>query len=97
MSILQKILAGGTLRGMLGGFSTRALLIVVGSLFAIDLVVVDPLPFIDEIVLGAMTLLLARWSMRRGETDGESGASYENPAPGPKPPPKNVTPRDTGR
>ncbi len=87
MSILKKIFGGGTLAGALGGFSTRALLIVVGSLFAIDLVVADPLPLIDEIVLGSMTLLLARWSTRRGQAEP---AEADAPV---KPPSKNVTPK----
>ena len=34
-------------------------------LFAINLVVPDPIPFIDEIVLGLGTLLLANWKNRR--------------------------------
>jgi hypothetical protein len=30
-------------------------------LFVVDLGVPDPLPFLDEILLGVVTLLLARW------------------------------------
>jgi len=57
------------------------LFLVLAGLFLLDLVVPDPLPFFDEAVLGVLTLLAARWQLRR------------QPAPtAPKPPPKNVTP-----
>ena len=60
--------------------SSRLLLVVLGLVFAVDTFTLDPFPFIDEIVLGISTLLLARWQQRqRGE----------DPA---KPPAKNVTP-----
>ena len=49
------------------------------GLLAIDLVVPDPLPFVDEAVLALGALLVARW---RGRHAG-----------GDKPPPKDVTPR----
>ena len=66
-----------------GGFSSRALLILVGGVFLLDLVIPDVLPWIDEIVLGILTLLIARWQARR----------QTRPDPDmPKPPPKNVTP-----
>src|SRR5687767_10374188 len=38
-------------------------------LFAIDFVVPDVVPFIDEILLGLTTLLLGNWKQRRGEKD----------------------------
>lgn len=34
-------------------------------LFGIDVVVPDPVPFIDEIMLGLLTLLFASWRKRR--------------------------------
>ncbi len=57
------------------------LLFVVGGLFLIDLLIFDAIPFVDEIILGILTILIARWKTRRVE-----------PAAAPKPPPKNVTP-----
>lgn len=43
-------------------------------LFAINLALPDPLPFIDEIVLGLATLLLANWKDRR------SGVATQGPS-----------------
>jgi len=40
------------------------LLLLTGALFALDLVVPDGLPFLDEIFLGLMTLLFATWRNR---------------------------------
>lgn len=57
------------------------LLMLLTGLFLLDLFIPDPFPFIDEIVLGLLTLLVARWKSR----------PRPEPAP-PKPPPKNVTP-----
>lgn len=36
------------------------LVALLGGLFAVDLVVPDPLPFVDEAILAALTLLMAR-------------------------------------
>jgi hypothetical protein len=41
------------------------LLAVTAGLFLIDLVVPDLVPFVDEILLGLATLILARWKERR--------------------------------
>lgn len=60
----------------LGPNKTLAILV---SLFVLDLVVPDPIPFADEIMLGLLAALAALWRSR--------GHSQ------PKPPPKNVTPR----
>ncbi len=69
------------LQRFVGQLKSSTLLLLVTSLFVLDLVVPDPLPFIDEIVLGIATILIARWQSRRKE-----------PPPPPKPPPKDVTP-----
>ena len=66
--------------------SSRALLAVVAGLFVADVIVPDALPFLDEIVLGVIAVLLARWQSRR------EAASHVSPEPAPKPPAKNVTP-----
>ncbi|MEO1082796.1 MAG: DUF6116 family protein [Acidobacteriota bacterium] len=69
---------------LLGGLSTRHLMFIAGALFLVDLAIPDPLPFIDEILLAGLTIMLARFSSRHQETE---------PEPGPfKPPPKDVTP-----
>ncbi|MEM1178615.1 MAG: DUF6116 family protein [Acidobacteriota bacterium] len=71
---------------LLSGLSTRNLMFIAGALFLIDLAVFDPLPFIDEILLAGLTILLARYSSRRG---GEEPAAEPGPF---KPPAKDVTP-----
>ncbi|HYQ22207.1 DUF6116 family protein [Stenotrophomonas sp.] len=38
------------------------------GLFALTLVIPDPLPFVDELVLGLGTLLLANWKNRSTAT-----------------------------
>ena len=50
---------------VLSRLGSRTLMMLCGVLFVIDLVVPDPLPFVDEIILGVTTLLLARRRDRR--------------------------------
>ena len=69
------------LQRFVGQFKSSSLLAIVASLFVLDLAIPDALPFVDEIVLGILTILIARWQSRRAE-----------PPEPPKPPPKNVTP-----
>ncbi|MEO6518956.1 MAG: DUF6116 family protein [Pseudoxanthomonas sp.] len=38
---------------------------ITAALFALTLLVPDPLPFVDEILLGLGTLLLANWKHRK--------------------------------
>lgn len=38
---------------------------ITAMLFALDLLVLDPMPFVDEILLGLGTLLLANWKNRK--------------------------------
>jgi len=40
------------------------LLVLTGALFLVDLVVPDPMPFADELLLGLATLLFAAWRKR---------------------------------
>ena len=47
------------------------LFLLAGALFAADLVVPDPIPLIDEMILGLATLLLGRWKRRRDVIDAE--------------------------
>ncbi|HUO47162.1 MAG TPA: DUF6116 family protein [Acidimicrobiia bacterium] len=54
--------------GLLGWAQRRrfpTLLLLTGGLFIVDLVVPDPIPFLDEILLGLATLILVRWKDRR--------------------------------
>ncbi len=41
------------------------LAVVTGGLFVLTLVVPDPIPFVDELLLGLLTLLFASWKQRR--------------------------------
>ena len=45
------------------------LFLVAGALFVADLLIPDPLPLIDEMMLGLATLLLGRWKRRRDVID----------------------------
>ena len=49
-----------------GKLRFRTLFLVTAALFAIDTVVPDPIPFIDELLLGLGTLLLAALRKPRG-------------------------------
>lgn len=45
------------------------LFLLAGALFVADLLVPDPIPLIDEAMLGLATLLLGRWKRRRDVID----------------------------
>ena len=51
----------------LGRLGFPRLFAITCTLFLVNLVVLDPLPFVDELLLGLATLLLASWK-RRGAT-----------------------------
>ena len=55
------------------------LVAILAGLFAIDLVVPDPVPFLDEVVLAVLTFLAASWRTRQDDE---------------RPPPKDITPPD---
>ncbi len=52
---------------------------ILAGLLAVDLVTPDPIPLLDEVVLGVLTFLAASWRIRRDDAT---------------PPPKDVTPPD---
>lgn len=61
---------------------------VVTALFLIDLLIPDMIPFVDEVLLGLLAVLLGTLQDRRSE-------GGERPAPtGDKPPMKDITPQD---
>jgi len=41
---------------------------ITAALFVLDMLFLDPLPFVDEILLGLGTLLLANWKSRKENT-----------------------------
>lgn len=84
----------GRITAFLDRLSTSNLVFVVAAVFVIDLFIPDAIPFIDEMVLGVLTILLTRWRSgafrRAAEAADESSGNTEGA--GTKPPPKNVTP-----
>lgn len=52
----------------LGRLSYPRLFMVTATLFALSVLIPDPIPLVDELLLGLGTLLLANWK-RRGKTD----------------------------
>ncbi len=72
----------GLIRSLLGSFGARLkfpqLFAIAAGLFLLDLLIPDLIPFIDEILLGLLTLLLG--SMQKKEAEIE------------KPPMKDITP-----
>ncbi len=61
------------LLGPILGFASRlrfpTLFLVIAALFAFDLVIPDFIPFLDEILLGLGTVLLASWKNRKVPAD----------------------------
>ena len=55
------------------GFASKlrfpTLFLVIAGLFAFDLVIPDFIPFLDEILLGLGTVLLASWKNRKAPVD----------------------------
>jgi len=49
---------------LLSRLGSRTLVVLCALLFVVDLVIPDPVPFVDELLLGAGTLLLSRWRQR---------------------------------
>ena len=78
-------------RNILTRFASRLrfpqLFALTATLFAIDLLIPDLIPFVDEILLGLGTLLLANWKAD-DKTRPETGGN--------KPPIKDITPPDEG-
>lgn len=53
------------LMGFLGRLKHPQLFKLTALLFAVDLLIPDVIPFVDEILLGMTTLVLANWKRRR--------------------------------
>ena len=51
-----------------GRLSYPRLFLLAAGLFAADMVIPDLIPFVDELLLGLGTLLLANWKNRKGDT-----------------------------
>lgn len=66
---------------LLGRMRFPQLFLLFGALFLADLLIPDVIPFIDEIILGTLTMMTAMWQRER-----PSAQEAE------KPPEKNITP-----
>jgi hypothetical protein len=78
----------GEIDRILRGLRTSHLAILMLLVFLLDLFWLDPVPFVDEILLAMFTILVARWR----------GRVAESAAPGDgKPPAKDVTARSSRR
>lgn len=73
----------------LAKMSTNYLLLAIVVFFFVDLVIPDPIPFLDEFVLGVVAVLIARW---QGRNEGDIVPPVPPPADEPDRRIKNVTP-----
>ena len=64
MTVPKRVAVGGIL-GWARKRRFPTLLLMTGGLFWLDLIVPDFVPFVDELLLGLGTLILARWKDRR--------------------------------
>jgi hypothetical protein len=64
MTVPKRVAVGGIL-GWARKRRFPTLLLFTGGLFVVDLLVPDFIPFVDELLLGLGTLILARWKDRR--------------------------------
>jgi hypothetical protein len=73
----------GPLLGFLGRLSYPKLFMLTATLFAIDLVIPDFIPFVDEILLGLGAMLLANWR-KKPETVADASTQAKPPIEGQK-------------
>jgi hypothetical protein len=78
-------LRAGVFERFLGRLRFPQLFALAAVLFIVDLFIPDLIPFADEILLGLMTTIFASLKNRSGASEA---------APAPKPPEKDITPRD---
>lgn len=55
----------GLIERLARGLRNSHLAALLAILFLVDLVIVDPLPFVDEAVLALLALIAGRWASRR--------------------------------
>ena len=76
----RSIVAGGILGRLLGRLRFPQLFAVLAGLLLLDLILPDPIPLLDEVILAVLTLVVGSWKVRDDD-------------PFTKPAEKNVTPR----
>ena len=52
---------------------------ITAILFVLNIFILDPIPFVDEILLGLGALLLANWKDRKATIDHDGPASKSKP------------------
>lgn len=50
-----------------GGLRFRQLFFITGGLFVFDMLMPDLIPFVDELILGLLTLLFASWKKKESD------------------------------
>jgi hypothetical protein len=72
------------------------LFLVLGALFLVDLVVPDPIPLVDEILLAVLTFIAATFATRREEDPGPRDITPQEDDPGVLSSGEDSRPRDDG-
>ena len=80
MTAPRSIAAGGIVGRLLGRLRFPQLFAVLAGLLLLDLVLPDPIPFLDEMILLVLTMVVGSWKAR------DDGGGFD------KPPEKNITP-----
>jgi hypothetical protein len=70
------------------------LFLVLAALFLIDLVVPDPIPMVDEILLAVLTFIAASFGARRDSDTEPRDVTPPSDAPGPLSSGRNSSPTD---
>jgi Family of unknown function (DUF6116) len=73
----------GPILGFLGRLSYPKLFMLTATLFVVDFIIPDIIPFIDEILLGLGAMLLANWR-KKPDTVGDGSAQAKPPIEGQK-------------
>lgn len=55
------------IRQFLSGLSFPKLFLLLCGLFVLDAFVVDPIPFVDEAILGILAVMFGMWRNRKGD------------------------------
>jgi hypothetical protein len=76
----RSIAAGGIVGRLLGRLRFPQLFAVLAGLLLLDLIVPDPIPLLDEVILAVLTMVVGSWRVHEQD-------------PFQKPPEKNITPR----
>jgi hypothetical protein len=76
----------GIIQKLLGGMNLRfpGLFALLATVFVLDLVIPDFIPFVDEIILAILTMIFALWKERR--TTVVTTATSGPPLPSARPP-----------